>query len=334
MSTNTRQDAGTRNPKKAKRSLSSVLASRSSRWRPKLQALPAEVLESIFLYSASLSLPRSASIIGAKLSGRATLLRLFIWAFHDTWDQWFGIPREGHMGQDKRSTSRLVDGDPVFQSAVLDLPWVNIDFILQAQQTWADTYARDRHYEHCLPRFEGDGMPIRPRSEHAFDGGPGHFDARRCFEADYQEVLGWEPFRKVEPWGFHDVHPEIRLPGDLDTGPWDDEKLRRLFWISRGGGICYFEEDQEELPPWEARLECLRNAYVDAPVPNTLISNCIDLAWMCAGLPRDMAREERRRIDQRLNWGADNAIGKEILRYVHRNIGDFHAGFNAPGSAS
>lgn len=76
--------------KKMKRSLSNVLASRATRWKPNLQALPAEILESIFLYSANVALPNASPVMGAKLSGRATLIRFLIWAFHDTWDQCFG----------------------------------------------------------------------------------------------------------------------------------------------------------------------------------------------------------------------------------------------------
>lgn len=92
-----------------KRSLSNVLATRSLRGRPTLQSLPAEVLEIIFLYSASLSLPRSSPIIGAKLSGRATLLRHFMWTFHDTWIDWLGIPVNCNTSRDD------VGGDPRLQ---------------------------------------------------------------------------------------------------------------------------------------------------------------------------------------------------------------------------
>jgi hypothetical protein len=68
------------------------MATRKIRHRNTLDSLPSEILESILLYSANLALPRVSNFIGAKLSGRATLLRLFILAFHDTWEQWFGIP--------------------------------------------------------------------------------------------------------------------------------------------------------------------------------------------------------------------------------------------------
>lgn len=106
----------TSTPKRMKRSLVSVRASRSSRQRPVLESLPAELLESILLYSESLSLPRSSQIIGAKLSGKATLLRLFMMAFHDTWQQWFGIPKtqfQGPVAKVKELAS--CDGDVLFQ---------------------------------------------------------------------------------------------------------------------------------------------------------------------------------------------------------------------------
>lgn len=77
---------------RTRKSLSSVMATRKTRHRNTLDSLPAEILENILLYSANLALPRVSNFIGAKLSGRATLLRLFILAFHETWEQWFGIP--------------------------------------------------------------------------------------------------------------------------------------------------------------------------------------------------------------------------------------------------
>lgn len=77
---------------RTRKSLSSVMATRKTRHRNTLDSLPAEILENILLYSTNLALPRVSNFIGAKLSGRATLLRLFILAFHETWEQWFGIP--------------------------------------------------------------------------------------------------------------------------------------------------------------------------------------------------------------------------------------------------
>lgn len=78
--------------KRAKKSLTAVMAVRSLQNRPKLESLPAEILEKILLYSENLSLPHASLVIGVRLSERATLIRFFISAFRDTWDQGFGIP--------------------------------------------------------------------------------------------------------------------------------------------------------------------------------------------------------------------------------------------------
>ncbi|KAJ4322994.1 hypothetical protein N0V84_004525 [Fusarium piperis] len=293
--------------KKMKRSLSNVLASRSLRGRPTLQSLPTEILEMIFLYSESLSLPRSSPLIGAKLSSRVTLLRHFMWTFHDTWIEWFGIPVTCNTSRD------LVDGDARLQSEVFELPWVKIDFILQAQQTWADTHAKDRHYEHCLPKLDMGRNPVIYSSDHPVHGHKGEFNARQCFEADYQAVSSWEPARGVECWAQCDVHPDFQAPHSLITGPWDEEKLRRLFWLRRAGWAFHWDSESVD---WEYRLECLRNAFVDAPVPSLLMTNLLDLLQLGQGLPTDILQKERQRIEQRLEWGGDDSTGREVLRQV------------------
>lgn len=77
---------------KTKRSLTTVMATSASKDRLALDTLPSEILEKILLYSNNVSLPHASLVIGLKLSERATLVRMFMWAFHETWDQWFGVP--------------------------------------------------------------------------------------------------------------------------------------------------------------------------------------------------------------------------------------------------
>lgn len=98
-----------------KKSLETVLAARSLRQRPVLESLPSEILESILLYSMNPSLPRASHLIGAKLSGRATLLRFLIWAFNDTWGETFGTS----PGYAKIQGS---EGDPRLQVCIDFLP--------------------------------------------------------------------------------------------------------------------------------------------------------------------------------------------------------------------
>ncbi|KAM4064884.1 hypothetical protein HRG_004763 [Hirsutella rhossiliensis] len=304
-------------PKKMKRPLASVLASRSTRRRPTLESLPGEVLETVLLYSCNIALPRASPLLGVKLSDRVTLLRLFIWAFHDTWEQWFGIPQSQsfhHVPRSAREYEVPCQGDPVLQSAMLELPWVNIDFILQAQQAWADRYARGRWYQHSVP-WRGDSREL----PHDHRGGFGHFDARTCFEADYQQALRTHlRFEESRQWRARDVHPHTRMPAQLIVGPWDEEKLRRLFWLTRGG--IRMDEDLRSLPPWEMRLQCLDNAVISAPEPSALVVNCMMGTWTFVNLPRDAVTKALANLDKRLEWGGDSRESRVVLRWARSSL--------------
>ncbi|CAM1501842.1 Fc.00g038260.m01.CDS01 [Cosmosporella sp. VM-42] len=307
---------------KMKRPLSTVLSTRPLR-RPTLDSLPAEILESILLYSSNLSLPRASHLLGAKLSGRATLLRLFMWAFHDTWDHWFGVPTSEDLLIGPRPEDLILEvpeGDAAFQSAVLELPWVKIDFILQAQQTWADTYAKDRWYLHCFNSSSETTHEVYTPGIHRHnrEGGFGHFNARECFEDDYQWALAWYiqavPGFPGGSWGTQDVHPYVRLPTDLMTGPWDDEQQRRLFWLIRGGAKSFGNRGLWDVP-WEVKLQCLHNAVIDPPVPNILVTNLllINNTWM--DLPGEVAIRESMALKTRLVDGGETITRKEQDTY-------------------
>lgn len=103
--------------KKPKRSISTVMATRASRARPNLDTLPSEILETILLYSTNLSLPNCTPLIGLKLSERATLLRFFIWAFHETWLQSF---LHGRPAKDRPQTQS--HGDCTLQVCSISSP--------------------------------------------------------------------------------------------------------------------------------------------------------------------------------------------------------------------
>lgn len=193
------------------------------------------------------------------------------------------------------------------QTELLNQPWATIDVILQAQQTWANKYAQGRWYQHCVPWDE------HLKKRHSHDGGFGHFNAHECFEMDYQQALKWTPFRlESEPWYTQDIHPRTRVPMDLITGPWDDEKQRRLFWLCRGGMVM--EGEGRSSLPWEIKLECLRNAILTVSEPNVLVVNCLVRSWVFASLPPDVVRKELVGLDRRLKWGGDSPVGKEVLR--------------------
>ena len=148
---------------------------------------------------------------------------------------------------------------------------------------------------------------------HSHDGGHGHFNAYECFESDYQQALKWPPFiNENTPWTTQDVHPKTCIPKSLITGPWDDEKQRRLFWLTRGGAAI--ENEGQIHQPWEIKMECLRHAVLSVPKPNTLVVNCLMRSWLFTDLPRDIVKQEVRNLKERLKWGDDTPFGKEILR--------------------
>ncbi|KAH6607402.1 hypothetical protein Trco_003715 [Trichoderma cornu-damae] len=272
------------------------MAARATRHRNTLDSLPGEILEEILLYSANISLPRVSNLIGMKLSGRATLLRLFIRAFHETWEQWFGIP-----------TNPAVK---YMQSQVLDQPWISISLMLQAQQTWADNHGRGRHYQHGT--FWVDDPH---QAGHDYEGGFSHFNARKCFEADYQQALKWPAFgaRGVH-WFSQDIHPLTRIPTRLITGPWDDEAQRQLFWLCRGGYMACGRLFAQ--PSWEVKIELIRNSMLNAQVPNLLAINCLFRPWVFDGLPADVVRREIVGLERRIEWGGDPTETRELLRRV------------------
>ncbi|KEY68649.1 hypothetical protein S7711_00528 [Stachybotrys chartarum IBT 7711] len=312
--------------KKPMKSLSAVLASRR---RATIETLPAETLELIFLYSQNLALPRASGIVGRKLSARSTFIRLFIQAFCDTWNQGFGLPlrrsngekiwcrqklsRAGH-GPFPRAGRECHGGNPVLQSAVLNLPQVDIDLILQAQHIWASACARDRSYGHT-PVMSG----LLEQDPHDPDADFHCFDARECFEADYQQalVIPLVGFANL-PWAYQDVHPSTRLPTSLLTGPWDDEKMRRLFWLRRGGAMTK-DHDFGRIP-WEVRSECLQNMAFGGPKPNALAFNCLVDKFLVRNLPSLVVHKHMTDIDQRYISQRDSDASLMVLRAMWRTL--------------
>ncbi|KAL6807565.1 hypothetical protein GGI42DRAFT_248640 [Trichoderma sp. SZMC 28013] len=298
---------------RTRKSLSSVMTARATRQRSTLDSLPGEILENILLYSANLNLPLVSNFIGMKLSGRATLVRLFIRAFHETWDQWFGIPTNpaivhGPWLEDAQHVPCC--GDPVFQTKVLNQPWITIDLILQAQQTWFENHGRGRYYQHGAFWIDKG-----PEVGHDYDGGFCHFNARECFEADYQQAIKWPAFaaRGVH-WFSQDIHPLTRIPDRLTTGPWDDESQRQLFWLCRGGYMTCGKLLVQ--PPWEVKIELIRNSMLNADVPNLLAINCLYRTWVFDGLPSDIVRKEIVGLERRIQWGGDPLQTRDLLRRV------------------
>ena len=202
------------------------------------------------------------------------------------------------------------------QTAVLRQPWMHMDLILQAQQNWADRYARGRWYGHVIHPADEDVVPANDPHR---QGGFNHFDARACFEFDYQKALkavSAYPY-VTQSMGSPSCHLETRLPEALVTGPWDDDAQRRLFWLSRSWDVVYgpLQEDRYEFP-WEIRLECLRNAVLEAAEPNRIAMDCLMGEDFFTGFPYDVARREVLDIQKRFKKRKIPTQGVSAFEFV------------------
>ncbi|KAG6245042.1 hypothetical protein E4U23_005696 [Claviceps purpurea] len=316
--------------KKTVQTLPSVPARCSSRSRPSLQTLPGELLEIIFLFSMNLAVPRASPLLGAKLSAKSTRLRAFMMGFHDTWDQCFGIPML-EVCDLLRKSGRRIKGDYELQTDLISMPWVDIDFILEAQQAWADKYAAERcyrHHEHeCCrpyPSWAKISHAGHPYHEHALqhEEEAWKFDARACFEADYERARQYPPMPdSFWGWTLVEMNPNVSLPVELITGPWDEEKKRRLYWLSRGGQCHGGNNYNCSGHPWEVRLACLDAVVISAEKLDPFLFNCLIGGWLFEGVPEDAKREPRVNLCKRIAGASETPEMMDTLRYIVRLMG-------------
>lgn len=156
---------------------------------PTLLGLPTELLETIFLYSMNISLPRASPLLGMKLSSRATTLEYTMQTFFHTVEHTTNY-------RDRKKSS-----DPVVQSAVLSCRFFTWSFFLK--------YVDRAHNAMITLRgkaWEKTGVEI-----------PG-----------IQQFDGLWPFRfTTVPYlafaeGFH-------IPEKLLHGPWEEGKVKLLY---------------------------------------------------------------------------------------------------------
>lgn len=69
-------------------------------------------------------------------------------------------------------------------------------------------------------------------------------------------------------------------------------------------------------PTWEVKIELIRNAMLNAEVPNLLAINCLFRTWVFDGLPADVVRKEIIGLERRIEWGGDPTETRELLRRV------------------
>ncbi|KAG6102802.1 hypothetical protein E4U31_003262 [Claviceps sp. LM219 group G6] len=319
------------NGKKTKQTPASVPARCSSLSRLSLQGLPVELLEIIFLYSMNVALPRSSPLLGAKLSGKATLYRVFMAVFHDIFWEWSFAKCKGEsnpMWSEELNNEERKEHDSI-RLSLLSMPWADIDFILNAQQAWANKYAQGRSliYDEDISTRYGAAWDIsfapafRPQVLQHFRG-ESTFDARAWFEDNYERALAHEFYI----WSFSEdmllgipTLVDHFVPVDLITGPWDEEKRRRLFWLARGNLDYVSDASYIDSLPVEVKLACIDAVVVSAENLDPLIANCLLGTWVFDGLPRDARHERLIKLCNRIDRGGE-VVDIEILRFVVRHL--------------
>ncbi|KAG6021090.1 hypothetical protein E4U19_005978 [Claviceps sp. Clav32 group G5] len=311
--------------KKTEQTPASVPARCPSHSRLSLQNLPLELLESIFLYSMNLALPRSSPLLGAKLSGKATLFRVFMTAFHDIWD----VTLDKYVLDSRPEWKKYwrYDNEELQEEASLQ---ADIDFILDAQQAWADKYARGRSFDHVNDwgGLSMDDTSFAPQSyqEHVLQHSLGEvtFDARACFEADYDRALAHlvspDNFAFSTLFEMPDLTPPV-VPVNLITGPWNEEKKRRLFWLVRAK-LLY---DMKLKPLFlgsravQMKLACLDAAVISAEKLDPLIISCLMGCWVFQDLPQDAKHERLIKLCNRIDLGGE-LLDMQMLGFVVREL--------------
>lgn len=195
------------------------------------------------------------------------------------------------------------------------MPWVDLDFLLQVQQLWAGKFATDVPYERNVPFpvIDENGQEATYWGYHT-NIKPGLIDLHAIFLQDYATALEWPAFyTSGKTWGSQDVHPRARMPPHLLEAPWDEEKKKHLFWMTRGG-LQLGRWDPEDWVPWELKVQCLENVIINAEKPDNLVLNCLIGVQTFVHIPRDAVRDIARRVDTRVEWGDDSPETKDILR--------------------
>lgn len=205
---------------------------------------------------------------------------------------------------------------------------MDIDFILEAQQMWADKYGRGRryrHYEHGGPAalnlfYEKNVDALDRYLQHIreHEEKTWKFDARSCFEADYERARQIPLTLNNLPKGCclrgsPDIHPLVHPPPDILTGPWNEEKKRRLFWLVRAGLDLTSIFD---IPDRKLGLACLDDMVIYAKEPDSLLTICLIGCWIFAEFPRHVDHKRLVDVRRRIDQGGDTEDMREILQYL------------------
>lgn len=113
-----------------------------------------------------------------------------------------------------------------------------------------------------------------------------------------------------------EIHPKVRIPRSLITGPWTEDQRKLLYWLCRAG-----YDILKDPPPWEDRLLCVQRAVIDAEHPDVLVKHCLlNHPQVYQDIPRAELIREIQRLQKRLDWGGDAGEARTVLRSVGRAL--------------
>ncbi|KAK8005268.1 hypothetical protein PG990_011305 [Apiospora arundinis] len=263
--------------KKAKRDVTRSQTMKKPKSKPKKplgsyleRELPLEIIERIFWASETTNLAKASPRIGHMLSGLSTRRATFLNAFGPTWDVWFGCLKAGpgvksYYGW-QEDASRF-GGSPGFQSALLEYSWVDVSFITECWDLWVKRYGRDRFYQH----EKLWGNPDTPNrldcgSEPDDLEGATPISGMAYFMHDYDSFVA-KSAHNMTYLGDHtsliEVHCDTEIPEKLLTGPWNEDEVKKLFWLVRAGARLSATQT------WESTLEGYHAALAEETEPPT-----------------------------------------------------------------
>ncbi|ROW16529.1 hypothetical protein VPNG_02836 [Cytospora leucostoma] len=248
--------------------------------RARLQQLPHEILERIFIASHNLCLPLASRELYHMLSSDSIKYRLVGAAFGPTWDAYYGCDNFEVMSYDGwQSDAERVEGDPTFQSAILACSWAKLPMLLTSFDVWIRQQSKGRVYFR-IPELKQDRLQMFSQTGSLYE--KAYIDAepvnntnssstmtmreKLAFDhSNFEALISYTgadepahiPLRGMTYHlrailGMHlEVHPGAKIPMDLLSGPFESEdgvidmgteKMHRLFWLVRGGACL--QEDQ------------------------------------------------------------------------------------------
>ncbi|KAI5867570.1 hypothetical protein GGS23DRAFT_548891 [Durotheca rogersii] len=211
--------------------------------------IPLEIMERIFWESENVNLARASPLLGRFLSGESTRRGIVIAAFGPTWDFRYGyrdIETSELPSHQDDTSSVWYEGDPGFQSSLLEHSSITVAFIHECWGFWVRQHRGDVRRPYASDWGRSGNLSGIPRA----------------FSTEFGDFCRFKlPLPK--PRSAWLVHKEARIPDALLLGPWKPQDAEKLFWLIFAGASL--APDQT----WEVTRQAFQNAVPAAVTPGT-----------------------------------------------------------------